>query len=100
MTISDNLAQKNANSFECLTCDFLCFKKSEWKRHISTTKHKNNVKNNDKKYEENEKKKYTCENCNKIYSFRQGLSFHKKSCFTKNKSSNEELIINSETQMN
>ena len=32
---------KNAKEFKCETCDFICFKKCDWDRHISTRKHEN-----------------------------------------------------------
>ena len=30
---------KNANSYECKFCDFICSKKSNWNIHLSTRKH-------------------------------------------------------------
>ena len=32
---------KNAEKFQCEECDFECFKKSNYEKHILTDKHKN-----------------------------------------------------------
>jgi hypothetical protein len=74
----------------CEKCKFKCSKNSDYKRHILTRKHINTYtdlpKNAIKTPHE-----YTCNNCNKIYKFRQSLYTHKKSCdLTKE---NENIIL-------
>jgi hypothetical protein len=76
-----NLTPKNAQKFQCDSCDFICSKESEWNRHIITRKHINRTKLNAL-----EQKKidvchivYECE-CGKEYSARNSLWYHKKKC--------------------
>jgi hypothetical protein len=68
---------KNAVSFECKLCHFVCRKQSNYDKHILTRKHQNNdnrllsiLKN---------AKKYLCD-CGKEYKYRQGLYTHKQKC--------------------
>ena len=70
---------KSVFLFSCEKCDFECFKKSEWDRHLITRKHflltdltpKNPL--------------HFCKNCDKQYISREGLWYHLKKC-DKNKS--------------
>jgi hypothetical protein len=80
--------KKNEKNFNCLYCDFITCKKTDFNRHILTQKHKNNVLTT----EDNEKneKRYKCEICEKKYKDRAGLWRHKKICI-ENKSTNETL---------
>jgi hypothetical protein len=82
------ITPKNAVYAECVKCDFKCFKKSDWTRHILTRKHKNddNDDTNDDKMSVQKtpftpklSKQYQCE-CGKKYAYRQGLNIHKKKC--------------------
>jgi hypothetical protein len=75
------LTPKNAQKFQCDSCNFVCSKESEWNRHIITSKHINRTKLNNL-----EPKKidvchiaYTCE-CGKEYTARNSLWYHKKKC--------------------
>ena len=82
--------------FVCIDCDFVCYKQSNYNRHISTNKH---VKMMMKKTKISKKIKHqqganihnSCPNCNKQYSHPSGLCRHKKTCMitksvcTKNK---------------
>ena len=75
---------KNPLVFSCENCDFKCCNKKDFKRHLSTEKHKmmtNDDKNDDKKTPKNPTP-FICE-CGKSYKFRQGLSIHKKKCIIK-----------------
>ena len=62
---------KNAKIITCEKCYFKCSKKSEWSRHILSSKHKNTTEYN------TNKKIYSCE-CGKLYSHRATLYNHKK----------------------
>jgi hypothetical protein len=74
--------KKNEKYFHCVFCDFNTSKKTDYERHCSTRKHKNNVSTtlDNKKAD----KKYTCECCGKEYNDRAGLWRHKKKCVDKN----------------
>src|SRR6056300_202266 len=81
---------KNANIFVCEKCSFVCSKKSNYEKHILTSKHKKNILGN--KGDINNAKKclinYKCINCNKIYQSRNGLWKHKKICIILNSKDN------------
>ena len=69
---------KNAESFECIKCDFKCCKKSDWTRHVSTRKHIM-VTNDNKKTPKNNDYIQSC-NCGKRYKHSSGLSRHRLKC--------------------
>ena len=74
--------QKLPLKYRCETCDYTCRNKFNFKKHLSTTKHKNGnimVTNDNKKLPS--LLKFKCENCEKEYKFRSGLCRHKKKCF-------------------
>jgi peptide/nickel transport system ATP-binding protein len=77
MTNSPNFSNQN---FECKACDVICISSKDLDRHFLTRKHKKmtlNDKSNDAK---SPPKSHSCENCGKIYKYRQGLFSHKKKC--------------------
>jgi len=69
-TFNNNTASK----FICPSCEFVCYKKGDWNRHIVTIKHINNTSIHIKKHE--------CK-CGNIYKHSSSLSFHKKTCSNK-----------------
>jgi hypothetical protein len=69
--------EKNEFDFNCKICDFKCFYKSDYKRHLMTAKHIM-ITNDNIKTRKNEKDN-KCE-CGKIFKFSSGLSRHKKKC--------------------
>jgi hypothetical protein len=69
---------KLADCFFCEKCDYKCSKKSDYDKHLSTRKHKNDYTLLHKNVQPSQTK-YTCE-CGKDYSHRQGLYAHKKKC--------------------
>ena len=73
-----NFTPKNADIFYCESCDFKCSKKSDWLRHISTSKHKNRTILND--FEPYFTPQFVCNSCNRKYSARNSLWYHKKKC--------------------
>ena len=82
---------KNTISLECQNCDFKCFKKSDWVRHMSTQKHLNRTKPSiiEQKNAESDKK-FTCKFCQKSYKARNSLWYHENKCeFMSEKSSNK-----------
>ena len=70
--------KKTQNKFYCKKCDFTSKNKFDFNKHLSTTKH-TMVTNGNKNG--NILLKHVCENCNKLYKYRSGLSRHKKKCF-------------------
>jgi len=85
----------SAENHVCGKCDFSCSVKRDWDRHVMTNKHRGkNVtidgnKNPVRKSHQVLREKYTCAWCQKQYSFRSGLSRHKKDC---KKQSNIKII--------
>jgi len=84
MTNDDKKGQKGTNIFECKLCDYLTSSNKDYKKHLSTRKHKNNDKmmtNDDilsQKIPKNPPS-FICD-CGRKYKYRQGLHAHKKKC--------------------
>lgn len=80
-----SLGQKGQKEYICEKCDFKCYKKYSWNRHLLTSKHQSvdkclqNVVIEDQK---GQSKPYEC-HCGKQFSHRQSLSVHKKKCYKK-----------------
>jgi len=91
VTFSDKKTSKNIEKYICEYCDFKCFKKGDWTRHILRPKHINIGNSNNFGDKKTSKIIYTCELCDKQYNSRNGLWSHKKKCNTKviEKSNNE-----------
>jgi hypothetical protein len=72
---------KNALKFNCETCGFICSKKSNYNKHLTTLKHKNltNLLTNSTE-KVIKKRENICLLCNKEYKSREGLWYHKKKC--------------------
>jgi hypothetical protein len=91
---------KISKKFNCLKCDYKCFKQSEWNKHVLTLKHINDDAELHKNLQ-NEKniqtlQKFICD-CGNEYKYRQGLWNHKKKCFNKKEEKNnhiEEIELN------
>ena len=71
---------KNPKNYTCKICDFLSSNKKDFKKHILTRKHQNNVKNPKNDNKKTPSVEFVCEFCNKIYKHRSGLSRHRKNC--------------------
>jgi len=86
-TKNEQNEQSKKNTFYCEFCDYNCFKKYNYDRHILTTKHKKQQKSTKATINEDleQNNKYMCNNCNKIYKDRAGLWRHKKKCVENNK---------------
>tara|TARA_Y100000389_G_scaffold204412_1_gene256801 strand:+ start:1690 stop:2628 length:939 start_codon:yes stop_codon:yes gene_type:complete len=84
------LMPKNAEKCQeyfCKTCDFKCFKKSNYEKHLLTKKHNTT---NTTKIQPKNAGKYICD-CGKEYRYRGSLHNHKKTCDYKNDDENIEL---------
>ena len=76
-----NKSSKATKIYLCETCDYTCSKKSDYDKHLLTTKHQNRKNLN---VLEQNYKKYICTNCNKNYTARNSLWYHQKKCKTEN----------------
>ena len=66
MSLDKNLSnQKCPKTYSCDFCDFVCFKKSNWERHINTSKHKKRAGDTEQK-----KDIYFCSICNVKCSYK------------------------------
>lgn len=74
-----NFTQNYAVLRTCLNCDFKCYKKNDWERHVLTAKHKNRTKLNILEQKPAEKR-HTCLNCKKTYKARNSLWYHQQKC--------------------
>jgi len=74
-TNTNTRATKIPKEFTCESCEFKCFKKGDWSRHILTNKHINSTKiiNTDTRV-------FECKKCNNSYKYNSGLSRHYKTC--------------------
>jgi len=87
-TFSNNLVANNgkkvACEYFCDNCNYVCSKKYNWDKHLSTTKHKNATDGNNIATQSGNKLQkntiHMCNNCNKEYNDRTGLWRHKKKC--------------------
>ena len=70
--------------FNCVYCTYNTSRKSQYTRHILTSKHINRIKLNNFSSESSENNNnnifFTCENCNKKYKACNSLWYHKKKC--------------------
>jgi len=82
---------KNAENFICKECHFVCCKKSNFDKHVLTSKHKNRTILNvlERKMPKNAEKIFQCE-CGKKYSVRNSLWYHKQKCKILNNFETEE----------
>jgi hypothetical protein len=103
-TLGDKTVSKMSNiEFKCDHCDYICSRKYNLMRHLSSSKH-SKVINGDEKMSKVSKSnqdysmqsKFICNTCNKEYSSRNGLWKHKKTNHNNNDKSNisdKELIM-------
>ena len=81
--------------FICKKCDYKCSKKSDYNKHLLTSKHKNRTELNN--LEQNVAKNrqiFICKKCNKEYKARNSLWYHEKQCITNNtKENNDKDLI-------
>ena len=93
-TLGTKMTEKNAENadkFVCQKCDFMCHKKSDWIRHISTRKHQIGDKTVTMVTAKNAA--LECPKCNKIYKSRNGLWCHKQKCVVISENNNADPDI-------
>ena len=71
--------QKSSKKFYCKKCDYSSNRESQWRRHLSTTKHKMDNMDNTLDNSKSTKRCFECV-CGKVYKYNSGLSKHKKKC--------------------
>ena len=83
-TLGNNLGAKKGKKgqleFYCEKCDFICYKKYSWERHIDTYKHTQETNGSILEKQCGKKGHICCENCNKEFKTRSGLWKHSKTC--------------------
>ena len=89
-----NLVPKVPEKYKCLYCDYSSSRKSQYDRHLLTSKHK--MLTNFNNFSSESSDNHTCEKCNKVYKSRVGLWGHKKKCIEKEeiKEKTEEVDLN------
>jgi len=90
--MSTQKAQKNAEKFQCESCNVICCKKSDWTRHLLTAKHKKSTEatfSNEKNAAA-----FRCECCGQSYKERTGLWRHSKKCKKAPKSAENIELVN------
>jgi len=91
--ITENVPKKQ-KYYNCDKCQYITMRKSQYERHLNSTKHKNDNKNVPKS-----SSPFMC-SCGNIYKFNSGLSRHKKICKLleqEEKLNNENIIIHQNT---
>ncbi len=89
--------QKSSKKFYCEKCDYSSNRESQWRRHLSTTKHKMDNMDNTLDNSKSTKRCFECV-CGKVYKYNSGLSKHKKKCtLILKESSNEKMEENPTT---
>jgi hypothetical protein len=68
------------NDYVCECCDYKCYKKSDYTKHLNTAKHKKKIILNINEQETLNPILFTCKNCNKSYKGRNGLWYHEQKC--------------------
>ena len=79
MEIKENKKlEKNCAKYYCENCNFTCFQKCDWNRHLSRPKHISNVDGNSKEIKKLEKT-FLC-GCGKEFKTNAGLWKHNQKC--------------------
>ena len=84
--------KKNLPRFFCKSCDFECYMKCDWDRHILRPKHTKGVQGNEMEMKKL-KKTYNCP-CGKFFNTNSGLWKHKKICLYEDNANNETIHKN------
>ena len=90
---------KLAVSFFCEICNYKCCKKSDYNKHLDTSKHINRTKVDNLEQNSAENRQYICKYCDKIYTARNSLWYHEQKCIvicnnqTKNSIDDKEELL-------
>ena len=75
--------EKSSDIFQCIQCDYQSSRKSQFDRHLLTSKHHKLTSVNTqltKKFQNDKNEHFTCDKCNKEYKSRVGIWKHNKLC--------------------
>ena len=76
----DKKSSKNPTEFKCENCNYITSSKKDYKKHLTTAKHKKMTSGEKVPIKTNKLiKQFECE-CGNLYSSRQSLHRHKKTC--------------------
>jgi len=83
--MSTKIYQNVPQKFNCIICEYITSRKSQYERHLLTAKHlkSTNVDKSSKKSSEIPTNTFLCE-CGRVYKERTGLWRHKKKCIFEN----------------
>ena len=98
--MSTFLVPKCSEKFHCSMCHYFTSRKSQYERHLSTDKHKNQQMStnvNKKVQKDIVHMDFECCNCGKFYKDRSGLWRHKQKCTSKLEDSSEDEISDKKT---
>ena len=99
-TSGNNLGAKKGKKgqikYTCSFCDFECFKKYDWERHILTLKHSMETNGNQMETKKGQNIQFLCEKCGKEYKNRAGLWKHKQKCVSIANCNKEEINTNND----
>ena len=88
--------QKSSKKFYCKKCDYSSNRESQWRRHLSTTKHKMDNMDNTLDNAKSTKRSFECI-CGKVYKYNSGLSKHKKKCILNMKEPSTPTVVETAT---
>jgi len=72
--------KKSEEIFYCEKCDYKCYRKYDFNKHILTSKHKNTTMETKKSEKSEKSEKNICQKCNKEFKNRSGYWKHKQKC--------------------
>ena len=93
-----NKMPETAQKFNCQSCDFKCSKQSNYDAHLSTSKHKSRTFLNG--VEQHLMPQFACNICNKTYTARNSLWYHKQKCKNIASISKSDTIENADALVN
>jgi hypothetical protein len=98
MEIIGNKTHPGRKLFSCEFCNFNCYNKKDFNRHLQTKKHKNLSEEKQKKDEKKTKNTFSkkCIYCNKSYKTDSGLWKHQQKCKDNTSNTNEKQNNNNE----
>ena len=79
--LGNDLVAKSGKKYYCEKCDYTCSKIYNWKKHLDTAKHVQEITGHDLVAKNGDKGgNYVCENCDKCFHTNSGLWKHNKIC--------------------
>ena len=90
------MSKNEQMKFECKKCDYTCYRRYNYDRHLLSSKHKKEINGNvleiENEQNEQNSKSYLCEKCDKKFQTNAGLWKHKKKCSdNENTKTNEQV---------